>query len=147
LGVVRLLTSLDRRYPGGFAWLDRRLDDIENGRAFADVAVTPQALAAVAIATPKGARRVKLSTFLVHPAFRNCGLGSRLLTNLTVRWLRCDVERAIVTVDRTDSATISFFKKHDFATIPDSDVRYGIDRWDHVLRWAPDAAECSTSFA
>jgi N-acetylglutamate synthase-like GNAT family acetyltransferase len=141
---MSLLSSLDEKYPGGLAWLDGRLDDVEVQRAFADVAVFGDSMGAIAISTPKGKRGVKLSTFFVHPSLRDQHLGAHLLTRLVRRWSCTDVEQAIVTVDQTDKATAAFFERHAFAELPGR-VCYGLERWDRVMRWTPNA--CATSLA
>ena len=144
--VVRLLADLDRKYPGGLSWLDKRLNDVDLGRAYADLLIVRSRIAAVSIVTPKGRRRSKLSTFFVCPAYRKHGLGTRLIKVLEYRWQSEDLEEVIVTVNRNDPDTAGFFSNHHFSKMASAVVSYGEGRWDHVMRWTPDAA-CSTTFS
>jgi ribosomal protein S18 acetylase RimI-like enzyme len=141
-----LLSVLDGKYPGGLGWLDRRLDDVESGRAFAHLVSGGDFVAAAAVVTPKGARHMKLSTLFVHPRYRRLGLASRLTDRLLLSWPRAGVEQVVVTVDGEDLATAAFFEKRGFENLADQRVPYGEVRWDRVMRWTPHAPGAS-SFA
>ena len=65
--LFRMLCFIDSRYPDGFAWLDRRLDDVADDRALCTVAVARGELVGVTIETPKGRNMIKLSTLWVEP--------------------------------------------------------------------------------
>jgi N-acetylglutamate synthase-like GNAT family acetyltransferase len=144
--IMGLLSSLDRKYPLGGDWLAARMDQVEGGKAFADVIRDRGLVCAVALTTPKGQRRVKLSTFLVHPLVRSRGAGTALLAALARRWQRQALDEVIVTVDVCDVSTAAFFRKHRFKMLASERVRYGENRWDHVMRWTPDDAAHSASF-
>jgi len=133
--VTKLLAGLDRRYPGGLRWLNKRLNDIEVGHAYADLLTVQSRIVGVSIVTPKGARRAKLSTFFIHPAFRQHGLGTHLLKNLEHRWHRDSLDEVIVTIDGDDSSTIGFFSDHHFSLIHGTIASYGEERFDRILRW------------
>src|SRR4051812_11860987 len=99
LGVIRPYRQGDRAlvlrdlapvlaaaYPGGDHWLARRLDDVAAGAAKCDMVCTGNHLAAIAIETPKGERKIKLSTLWVADAVRGRGLGARLLDHCRRSW-------------------------------------------------------------
>lgn len=116
---------LDERYPKGLAWLERRLNDIDAGRAdLWQVGAERRALG-WAIVTPKGLHEVKLSTFYIAPCARGFGLGRRLLDILVADWQRRDIWSARVTVDEGDLATRGFFEGHRFMLLPTSRRAYG----------------------
>jgi GNAT superfamily N-acetyltransferase len=94
---AELSPILDCLYPGGAKWLRRRLDDVERGRARATVAACGSRLAGVSIETPKEERRIKLSTLWVRPSWRRTGVGTSLLEDCRLRWLKSDTPRADVT--------------------------------------------------
>jgi len=93
-----MLQVLRGKYPGGSAWLESRLDDLDECRAFADVAVSGWCRARCSDHHAQGTRHMKLSTFLVEDAFRGRSIGRRLLKYAMCRWLRSEVDEAIVTV-------------------------------------------------
>jgi ribosomal protein S18 acetylase RimI-like enzyme len=78
--VTRLLAPpLGRLYPRGERWLTARLQDVVSGQASAFVAGTAGTVSGAVILTPKGARRVKLSTVYVDPDARRHGVGASLM--------------------------------------------------------------------
>ena len=78
-GVRRLLRDLPSSYPGAEAWLERRLTDVTEGRAWAAVAREGDSVVGVALAVSKPEARFKLCTLYVAPAHRGRGLGAGLL--------------------------------------------------------------------
>jgi ribosomal protein S18 acetylase RimI-like enzyme len=78
---VRTLLAdvLPRLYPGGDAWLDRRLVDVLQGHAAALVARRDDTVCGVVILSPKAARGLKLSTVFVNEHARSGGLGTSLV--------------------------------------------------------------------
>jgi ribosomal protein S18 acetylase RimI-like enzyme len=133
--VTRLLRRLGRSYPGGLTWLDRRLDDVEAGRAVLWQAMRGPDLAGLALCTPKGAHQEKLSTFMVDPRFRREGLGRALIGRLQTSWSDRDIDEVRMTVDSQDAATWGFFQAHGFEPVGGASVDYGGGRIDLVLRW------------
>lgn len=141
-----VVPDLIKRYANGQNWLERRLDDLANDRAYAMGIVTGSRLVALALLTPKGAHAVKLSTFAVAPPFRSTGIGRTLLQALQRKWLADDIDRVHVTVDQNDLSTTRFFLKNDFAQVGDTLVNYGEHRWDTVLSWSPAAGSRASAF-
>lgn len=133
--LTRLLSGLDAKYPSGLAWLDRRMDDIEAGRARLHQVMIGDRLAAVGIETPKAPHCLKLSTFMVAHHARGAGLGRTLLEAMKDRWRAEEIDQVIVTVDERDSATIHFFLRAGFACVEGARAVFEPDRADIVLRW------------
>jgi L-amino acid N-acyltransferase YncA len=135
----RRLAMLDDRYPNGLEWLDRRLDDIEAGRAGLWQIGNQRRALGWAITTPKGRHEVKLSTYYIAPPARGFGLGCKLLDFLVADWARRDILTARVTVDEGDLATRRFFEKYGFALRSDGRRAYG-ERFDSAYELALDEA-------
>lgn len=133
--VRTLLAPIDVKYPCGFIWLDKRLDDIADGRADLWQLTSGGILAALAIVTPKGRHQSKLSTFIVAEHIRNRGVGRQLLAQLTWHWLENNIDSVHVTVDESDLETGSFFSRNGFHPMEASSVSYGHERRDKVFRW------------
>ncbi len=142
-----MLAGLERKYPAGLAWLDARLDDVEGGKAALDLAMLGNRIGALAIWTPKGPHRAKLSTFLVRPQLRGRGVGRALLQRLARHWRGKDFDRVAVTVNVADRATAAFFARNGFAALAGAEVRYDGDRWDRVMLWTPDARPAAVAKA
>lgn len=66
-------------YPDQTEWLDRRLQDILEGRAFLRTHYHYQKLVGVVIGIHKPADRYKICTLYVHPEYRDMGIGGQLL--------------------------------------------------------------------
>jgi GNAT superfamily N-acetyltransferase len=130
-----LLPALGEKYPAGYSWLERRLNDVSAGRAFLSVAHFGGVVAALAIETPKGIHFRKLSTFVVSPDRRRQGLGTALLASLRRGWLAREVDSAHVTIDDNDTITQEFFQKNGFFPDPDILIPYGQERLDRLFRW------------
>ena len=99
VAVRDLLVEIPTIYPGGLAWLERRLDDVEQRKAQCMVALDRNVLVGVTIDSPKGRFQSKLSTIYVADQFRRKGVGSLLLASCVTQWIRKDIERVHVTVD------------------------------------------------
>lgn len=113
------------RYPNGLDWLDRRLDDIECGRAQLWRAGHGKIASGWAIVTPKGLHEAKLSTVYVAPSARGVGWGRKLIDAISAETRHRDVLTLRVTIDENDTATRSFFEKVGFTALPDGRRRYG----------------------
>jgi ribosomal protein S18 acetylase RimI-like enzyme len=145
-GVARLLRGLDERYPNAFTWLDRRIDEIIDGRSRALVCDTGIRLIGVAITTPKGLRRAKLSTIKVISGLRQKGIGTKLIRSLHRQWIRGGLDEVSVTVSAADARTFSFLQKMGFHHIDTCHDRYGPERHEHVLIWTPTSGcKCRSS--
>jgi|SoiMethySBSTD1v2_1073268.scaffolds.fasta_scaffold591843_2 N-acetylglutamate synthase-like GNAT family acetyltransferase len=129
--VRRLLACLDERYPAGLDWLERRLDDVEVGRAWAWRAGSGRTALGFAITTPKGKRCIKLCTLYVAPAARGFGIGRGLLQAVMDEFRKSEVESAFVTVDEGDRETQGFFAAHSFSRLNDVRRAYN-ERFDIV---------------
>ncbi|HEY1215367.1 MAG TPA: GNAT family N-acetyltransferase [Bryobacteraceae bacterium] len=123
--VRRALGVLGVRYPNGLDWLERRLDDIECGRAQLWQVGHGRVAFGWAIVTPKGRHEAKLSTIYIAPAARGRGWGRKLMDALSTELLHRDILNVRVTVDENDAATRSFFEIAGFTPLPDSRRRYG----------------------
>ena len=134
----QFLACLGERYPDGLNWLELRLDDVEAGRAQAWRASLGSLAVGYAIATPKGERRVKLSTLYVAPFARGVGVGRELLKSLANDWCAREVEQAFVTVDENDQATANFFAAHGYALLTGARRAYGL-RSDAVYSLSPES--------
>jgi ribosomal protein S18 acetylase RimI-like enzyme len=130
------LPRFERKYPWGWEWLERRLGDVDAGRARLFLSTTGEDLAGFAIDTPKGLHRCKLSTFVVDPRRRQMGVGSTLLRGLRRHWIDQDIDCAHVTIDDSDEATKAFFALHGFQRDPAVLIPYGPGRFDGLWRWA-----------
>lgn len=135
----QLLAVLHDRYPGGLDWLERRLDDVDAGRAWAWRAGNGGAALGYAIATPKGLRREKLSTLYVAAHARGQGIGRSLLAALFEDWRRRELDEVFVTVDEADSATKAFLVSHGFSHLPHAGRAYG-ERSDAIYVLSPRKA-------
>jgi ribosomal protein S18 acetylase RimI-like enzyme len=131
-----LLEVVDVRYPGGFRWLDRRLDDVWRGRARCTVVRRESLVVGAAIETPKGDAHLKLSTLWVAPAFRRHGAGTSLVDGLVRRWEREDVADVWVTTDlaRCEDLLPSVTRV-GFTPLAVCADRYGDGRCEVVYGW------------
>lgn len=134
--VSRLLWFLPLLYPGSQAWLDRRLEDVILGRARCTLAYTTSGLVGLTIETPKGLRRVKLSTIYVDPKYRGLGIGTALLKNCVGHWKRSRIERAHVTVAAHREPTLApLLQSSQFQLAGVQENRYGFDRDEAIYIW------------
>src|SRR4051812_9995642 len=67
LAMRALAPHLANAYPSGDRWLSRRLDDVEEGRAYARVIECAGELGGITIETPKPGQSIKLSTLWLAP--------------------------------------------------------------------------------
>ncbi|TPV93180.1 MAG: GNAT family N-acetyltransferase [Myxococcales bacterium FL481] len=139
-GLASLLPTLQARYPNGASWLDRRVDDALRGRAEVMVWGRGGRSDGICIETPKGHRRLKLSTLFVPPLARGRGVGTRLLQSRALTWLHRGLQDVYVTVAAEDPATADFFLRHGFIHRARCAGRYGHGRDELVLGWDPDVA-------
>lgn len=136
-----LAPALDRLYPGGSSWLERKLDEIETGRSGAFVVRHRSTLAGVAIETPKEAGRVKLSTLWVHRAFRRRGIGEALLSQRCEHWRLKETPRVDVTCASSVSQGLTpLFHALGFSLFQIDRNRYGEGRHEYVYSWFPDSS-------
>ena len=141
-----LLQDLPALYPGGDAWLLRRLTDALAGAARCTLAVSAQGLAGITIETPKSLDTVKLSTLYVHPDFRHLGLGTQLLKACRSGWVQAGITTAYVTVDaRLTTSLAPLLRQVGFSYTALECNRYGPGRDEMVFHWfAPTNANNHT---
>jgi GNAT superfamily N-acetyltransferase len=137
--VLRLLSFLPELYPDGFAWLDRRLTGVVDGKARCTLAVKGEEILGITIETPKGHRSVKLSTIFVHPRFRGMGVGTLLMQGCSERWQRDSILHCHVTADHRVADSLEKVLRHfSFEKIAVVNDRYGEGRHEVVFSWYAD---------
>lgn len=130
-GLLRFLPAL---YPGAEAWLERRLHEVDRGRAACLVALLDGHVAGTLISTPKGRRASKISTFYVSPGFRRSGAGNALLTCEEQRWTREGIDSVYITVPSSRVPLMqSFLTRREFGVSATERDRYGPDRTEVVF--------------
>lgn len=131
-----LAGPLDALYPGGQAWLTRRLAAVP-GAGRVTVLGSAGRPVGVAVETWKPGGRVKLSTFYVAPAARRQGAGQALAAAVNARWRAERREGVYVTVASQHAAALELLLRPvgftPWAVVPG---RYGPGRDEHVLVWA-----------
>lgn len=138
--VFKLLGILPILYPGGYNWLEHRLDEVVLGKARCTLAVTQCGPVGVIIETPKHLSRLKLSTFYVHPAFRGLNIGTHLLHQSYEGWIRKELAQVHITADLKISNTlIPLLTRYGFRVKAIELARYGPNRDEIVLSWSPDS--------
>lgn len=134
--VFRLLSILPSLYPKGETWLDHRLDAVIQGKARCNLVTMGNVLVGVTVETPKGKRRLKLSTILVHPFFRGKGIGNLLLDNCRNYWMHSKVDQVYVTVASHIAPNLSsLLHSFDFKANAVEKERYGEGRDEVVFLW------------
>jgi hypothetical protein len=134
--VFRLLAFLPDLYPNGDKWLDFRLNEVLQGKARCKVVSSGKYIVGVAIETPKGIKKKKISTFYIHPCARRLRLGTRLLDSLISDWINQSVEGCHITVDSNRAKTLTpLLNNFDFRFVSRERSRYGDDRDELVFDW------------
>jgi hypothetical protein len=134
--VEGLLSFLPTLYPRGDEWLSSRLLDVESGHATCWVATVRGLVAGVAIETPKGASRLKLSTFFVGTHWRRRSVGSTMLDDLVRSWIRRDVASVCVTVAaERDNDLRPLLLSRGFGPVAVVPALYGETRDELVYEW------------
>ena len=137
-GVTALLAVIPNLYPDGERWLRSRLTDALAGRARCTVATSHDALAGVAIETPKANRRIKLSTYVIDSGHQRLGIGVDLMAHLRERWVEEAAGEVYVTVADGVMPTVeATFRKGGFTRTALEQNRYGLGRHEHVMTWLP----------
>jgi GNAT superfamily N-acetyltransferase len=140
LMIMRELAPILRaHYPYGDLWLSRRLDDVQDGRARAHLALQGTLLVGIAIETPKLEGQVKLSTLWVAPELRRHGVGKALLDRCTKRWLKHGTHRAWVTVGESANRELTaLVSTHGFRQTTVEPHRYGPGHHEWIHHWTPE---------
>lgn len=140
--VFALLHDLPMLYPGGGAWLERRLEDVLQRRARCTLAVTANGPIGIVIETPKERGRLKLSTIFVDFSFRGIGVASSLMTECRRIWMQKGVERVHVTADLKRVPTLlPLLRKNGFRLASVVYERYGPSRHEAVFNWSLDGQD------
>jgi GNAT superfamily N-acetyltransferase len=144
VAVFTLLSDLPTLYPGGGVWLEKRLGEVQIGKAVCSLAVSTIGLIGVTIETPKGAHALKLSTIFVARSFRRLGAGSLLLGRCLDRWFATGVKHVHVTADqRRASSLLPLLESAGFAFAGVEYDRYGHGRNEVIFRWNQDGQICN----
>lgn len=139
---------VDGLYPQGRRLFEARLGDVVEGRARCTVAVKRGSVVAVAVESPKGARRLKLSTLWVHPLYRRRGVGTALLGGVVADWLERDLERVHLTVCLNEyDGILGLLHNFGFHHLTVERNRYGDGRDEAVLIWTPDFCQSAPVMA
>jgi ribosomal protein S18 acetylase RimI-like enzyme len=141
-----LLPVIAESYPRAEQWLERRLDDVLDGRAECLIARDSHGLRAVVIQTPKGTAQLKLSTIWVAERARGRGIGARLITRCRKVWLRREIAEVWVTASPSSiDAVAGLLAPRGFAVAARTAGRYSAGEVETVLRWTP-ALDVPSSF-
>lgn len=133
-----LAQPLSQQYPGGASWLRSRLRDVDAGAARCHVHIDGDALVGVAIETPKGPQRLKLSTLWVAPDARERGFGSALARHCVAGWRREGIERVHITAsEEALPGVAAILEPLGFRPAAVETDRYGPGRHETVLVWTP----------
>lgn len=132
--VMGLLRPVLRElYPGGQAWLARRLDDIAAGRASCILATREAKVVGVAITTPKSTGRVKISTLYVIPTARGNGIGGQLLKEVLNRLRLRGVHDVYITAAHSVENQIRpLLQAYSFTKLYRVPNRYGLGRHEDI---------------
>jgi GNAT superfamily N-acetyltransferase len=134
--VLDLLDFLPSLYPNGDRWLENRLTEVLARQATCTLAIAGCRPVGIAIETPKGSSRLKLSTFYIHPSFRGLGTGRRLLASCMSRWIHRGVSEAYVTADSSYYESLHpFFASFSFRIESVVHNRYAVGRNELVFIW------------
>jgi len=139
--------ALERLYPTGGEWLDRKLrdHDIDRGSVRCTLAEVGSTLLGLTIETVKGLGRTKLSTIWVNESVRGRGIGTKLIDSCLANWRRELLKETYVTASLQVVEVVALLLVpagfHFRALEPD---RYGAGRDEVVLVWTPDGEERST---
>lgn len=140
-----LAPDLDRLYPGGRKWLERRLDDVEKGKGRASVVCAGGIVRGVSIETFKGEDRIKLSTLWVDPLCRRAGIGGSLLQSCRNSWLQQEMPRVDITCASTVAPSLApLLHRSGFRLEQVCRDRYGEGRHEIVFSWFSDPTPISS---
>ena len=134
---------IERLYPGGVEWLDRKLHtqarDPTSVRC--TLAEAGSTLLGLTIETVKGMGLTKLSTIWVNDSVRGRGIGTKLIDACVANWMRERRSETYVTVSLQLVEVVArllvpagFFLR---AVEPN---RYGRGRDEVILTWTPESA-------
>ena len=138
ISLTQLLSFLPDLYPGGFAWLDRRLYQVLCGKARCTVALKDGGIVGVTIETPKSGNSIKLSTIFVDPSVRRRGVGQLLIDGCHNQWKRDSVSGCYVTADHRIADHLGkLLTQFSFEKTGLVRNRYGKGRHEAIFSWKP----------
>lgn len=145
-GLGVLAEIVDSLYPSGAEKLEARCLDAFDGLARGHVVRDPWGyVAAFAMETPKGLNRIKLSTIWVSETHRRLGIGTALVSRLSMDWLDRGIESVHVTARAgLHTELLSAFKPLGFEMVGLERNRYGAGRDEAVLQWTPERSVSET---
>ncbi len=133
-GAFDLLQELPNLYPGGAKWLETRLADVLAGKADCTIAKAGVRPVGILIGTPKGKRRVKLSTIYVHPLYRKRHIARDLMDMHWARWTQQGIDQVTVTVRTTRLHSLQrTLKPYGFDLLAIETNRYGNAQDEAIL--------------
>jgi hypothetical protein len=133
--LAKFLSFLRHWYPHADRWLDRRLDDLDSGKAGCSLASKNGLLGGVLIDVTKGRHVRKISTLYVAPVFARRGLGKSLIEARKAEWDRTNIDALYVTVATAKRDIIEpFLFGRDFQLIAQENGRYGCERDELIYR-------------
>ena len=143
--VVQLVAdALERLYPTGGEWLDRKLRSLDGGGVRCTLAEVGCTLLGLTIETVKGLGRRKLSTIWVNEAVRGKGIGTALIDSCLANWRRELLKEAYVTASlQVVEAVALLLVPAGFQFRALELDRYGIGRDEVVLAWSSASREAS----
>lgn len=133
--VKKLLVGLPNLYPGANPWLQNRLNDVVDGKAYCSVAKTLfDTIVGITINTPK-TKYWKLSTIYVNPRYRKTGIGKLLIQDCVDQWKYHDVKENIVTVRLgREEPLLKLLAPFGFKKIDIQSNRYGEGQTEVILQ-------------
>jgi ribosomal protein S18 acetylase RimI-like enzyme len=136
--VVQLVADvLERLYPTGGEWLERKQRSFEREGARCTLAEVGSTLLGLTIESVKGLGRCKLSTIWVNEPARGRGIGTALLDSCLVGWRRELLNEAYVTVSLQVVGVVALLLvPKGFQLRALERDRYGAGRDEVVLAWS-----------
>lgn len=133
--VRELLDFLPVLYPGGSAWLSKRLGQVEEGCADRQILrATNGDIAGVMLGVLKPTGRYKISTLFVSPAHRRHGVGSALLDAAIEKAVDCGAHETYITGAVSVRADLEpLLQSRAFHCVAVEQDRYGAGRDECVF--------------
>lgn len=133
-GITKVLSFIESLYPDGLQWLQKRLTDVEGGKAFCTVAIFREQFAGLLIDTPKGIRTRKISTFYVRDPFRHKGVATSLLAHHADEWRKAGIDRIYITAPTKGQDSLErFLAHHGFHLVSIAPEKYGEGRDEAIF--------------
>jgi len=133
--IRELLDFLPVLYPGGSEWLNKRLNQVEEGCADGRIVrATNGDLAGVVLGVLKPTGRYKISTLFVSPAHRRRGIGAALLDAALAKALDHGAHETYITGAASVRANLEpLLQSRAFRCVAVEQDRYGAGRDECVF--------------